>query len=65
MPIYEYECRKCEERFEVLQKANETNELICCPKCGTDKPGRLLSAFCSTSPKGASTTASHSGSGHS
>lgn len=44
MPIYEYECRKCEERFEVLQKASETNDEICCPKCGADKPERLLSA---------------------
>jgi len=65
MPIYEYECRKCEERFEVLQKAGETNELICCPACGADKPERLLSAFCSGSSKGAPKAAPHAAAGHS
>jgi len=65
MPIYEYECRKCEERFEVLQKADETNDQVCCPKCGADKPERLLSAFCSVGSKGASQGASHSAAGHS
>jgi len=65
MPIYEYECRKCEERFEVLQKADETNDKVCCPKCGADKPERLLSAFCSVGSKGASQGVSHSAAGHS
>jgi putative FmdB family regulatory protein len=65
MPIYEYECRKCEERFEVLQKAGDTNEGLRCPKCEADKPERVLSAFCSTSVKGASRGASHSSPGHS
>ena len=65
MPIYEYECKKCEERFEVLQKAGETNDQICCPKCGAEKPERLLSAFCSLGPKPAPQAASHSAAGHS
>ncbi|MGA2107027.1 MAG: zinc ribbon domain-containing protein [Syntrophorhabdales bacterium] len=65
MPIYEYECRNCEEKFEVLQKADETNDLICCPKCGTEKPERLLSAFCSVGSKGAPQAVSHSAAGHS
>src|SRR5512139_273415 len=33
MPIYEYECRACGERTEVLQKAKD-KPLACCPKCG-------------------------------
>jgi putative FmdB family regulatory protein len=33
MPIYEYECRKCGERTEVLQKAKD-KPLEKCPKCG-------------------------------
>jgi putative FmdB family regulatory protein len=45
MPIYEYECRKCKERFEVLQKINEDNSHLCCPKCQTDRPQRVLSPF--------------------
>jgi putative FmdB family regulatory protein len=54
MPIYEYECRKCRERFEVLQKASDTDEGLSCPKCEADKPERVLSAFCSVSAKGTS-----------
>jgi putative FmdB family regulatory protein len=33
MPIHEYECRKCGDRTEVLQKAND-KPLEKCPKCG-------------------------------
>ena len=65
MPIYEYECRKCRERFEVLQKASDSNAGLNCPKCDTDEPERVLSAFCSTSAKGASKGGSHSSPGHS
>ena len=66
MPIYEYKCRKCDEKFEVLQKVNEDNKDLCCPKCKTDKPERLLSAFCSGTGKGASSgSTAHSAPGHS
>lgn len=36
MPIYEYECRKCNARSEVLQKLND-KPVAKCSKCG----GRL------------------------
>jgi putative FmdB family regulatory protein len=49
MPIYEYECRRCKERFEVLQKMNEDSSHLRCPKCQTDKPQRVLSLFSSGS----------------
>lgn len=67
MPIYEYECRKCSEKFEVIQKASDTNEGLSCPKCQADKPERVLSAFCSMGSKGAAASggASHSAPGHS
>ena len=45
MPIYEYECRECKERFEVLQGMNEGSESVCCPKCNAKEPRRLLSVF--------------------
>ena len=67
MPIYEYECRSCKERFEVLQRIDEGNEGLCCPKCDTDKPEKVLSAFCSGGGKGATMTggSAHSSPGHS
>ncbi len=45
MPIYEYECRKCKERFEVIQGINEDTTALQCPKCMADKPKRVLSGF--------------------
>jgi putative FmdB family regulatory protein len=33
MPLYEYECKKCGERTEVLQKAKD-KPLEKCPQCG-------------------------------
>lgn len=33
MPLYEYECKKCGERTEVLQKAKDKPPEKC-PKCG-------------------------------
>lgn len=66
MPMYEYECRHCKERFEVLQKIDEGNEGLCCPKCNTDKPEKMLSPFCSGTSKGAAPGGSaHSAPGHS
>ncbi len=51
MPIYEYECRRCKERFEVLQKINEDTRHLRCPKCQADMPQRVLSLFSSGSVK--------------
>ena len=32
MPLYEYECRKCKARTEVMQKLSD-KPLTRCPKC--------------------------------
>jgi putative FmdB family regulatory protein len=64
MPIYEYECGKCKERFEVLRKVDEDDAGLCCPKCKAEKPARLLSAFCSGTSKGLSGPAPVSGHAH-
>lgn len=46
MPIYEYRCLECEEKFEKLVRSmnNPTSE-VKCPKCGGWKVEKLLSAF--------------------
>jgi putative FmdB family regulatory protein len=44
MPIYEYECRKCQDHVEVLQKIGD-KPLTKCRKCG----GRLEKQWSSTS----------------
>ena len=45
MPIYEYKCTSCEERFEVFQRVGAGNENLVCPSCGAPKPVRQFSAF--------------------
>ena len=42
MPIYEYVCRACAERFEVLVHAGEKPK---CPGCGARKLDKQLSVF--------------------
>ncbi len=51
MPIYEYECQKCGERFEILQKMNEESSHLRCPRCQAERPQRVLSLFSSGSAK--------------
>ena len=45
MPIYEYECLKCGQRFELRRQMTDSDSNIMCPKCGTKKPRRVISAF--------------------
>ncbi|MCX8030973.1 MAG: zinc ribbon domain-containing protein [Thermodesulfovibrionales bacterium] len=33
MPIYEYKCVDCSEKFEVFLKSNDNNQQVC-PHCG-------------------------------
>jgi putative FmdB family regulatory protein len=40
MPVYEYSCRDCDARFEVLVRAGEAPT---CPHCGSSSLRKLLS----------------------
>lgn len=42
MPLYEYECAKCGNRFEKIESVSASTTKKC-PKCG-GKAGRLLAA---------------------
>jgi len=42
MPIYEYQCTRCEEVFELFQKVNESSQTSC-PKC-SGPAKKLISA---------------------
>ena len=48
MPIYEYICRKCGTRFEVLQSIREDGSNVKCPECSTMGPERVISTFFSS-----------------
>ena len=41
MPIYEYECEACGERFEELVAV--TTAEVPCPECGSERTRRLIS----------------------
>lgn len=43
MPIFEYECRECKNRFEQLVYNQETK--VVCRSCGSSRVGQLLSTF--------------------
>ncbi len=47
MPLYEYQCTKCEEKFEVRQAMGGDDSGLNCPKCKAGNPKRLISSFCS------------------
>lgn len=47
MPIYEYECTQCGERFAVHQAMGEDGSKLNCPKCQAQNPKRLFSSFLS------------------
>lgn len=51
MPIYEFECKKCQNRFERLMFAGD-KDAPDCPKCGSRKTSKLMSA-CSMRTDGA------------
>jgi putative FmdB family regulatory protein len=44
MPIFEYSCGRCGERFEALLPRAEADRTVC-PKCGATKVRRELSTF--------------------
>jgi putative FmdB family regulatory protein len=50
MPLYEYRCRDCGHRFEVLQRLGEGGEGLECPRCGAGPPERALSTFATATP---------------
>jgi putative FmdB family regulatory protein len=45
MPLYEYRCSACHERFEVLQRMGESSEKVRCPECGAKQVEKQLSTF--------------------
>lgn len=61
MPIYEFHCKPCNERFEVLISFSRIREARC-PKCGGARIERLMSVFASRSTDSNGHSHSHSGS---
>ncbi len=45
MPIYEYRCESCAERFELLTGFAERDTAQACPACESTKTRVLVSSF--------------------
>ncbi len=52
MPIFEYECKECQHRFEILRIKKKDENDLSCPQCGAGNVVKLLSAFSSGSDTG-------------
>jgi putative FmdB family regulatory protein len=45
MPIYEYQCQNCGEKFEKLVRSIHSAELVVCPGCQSEGVERRFSGF--------------------
>ena len=45
MPIYEYRCESCSEKFEVLTRFAERDSAQVCPACESTRTRVLVSSF--------------------
>lgn len=44
MPLYEYSCPHCQQKFELLRSFEESSKEALCPRCGTQAK-RVISPF--------------------
>jgi putative FmdB family regulatory protein len=45
MPIYEYICKDCGKRFEVIRSIKDADSPIACKSCQSDCTNRAVSVF--------------------
>ncbi|HEY8634611.1 MAG TPA: zinc ribbon domain-containing protein [Candidatus Dormibacteraeota bacterium] len=45
MPIYEYRCESCSEKFDLLTRFAERDQAQMCPACESTKTRVLVSSF--------------------
>ena len=57
MPIYEYVCVDCNQKFEMRRSFNQADDPATCPECGGQHVRRLLSTFVAFSSDGGTRTA--------
>ncbi len=45
MPLYDFTCSACGERFEIMSSSSELDDKAVCPKCGSRDVGRVFTSF--------------------
>lgn len=58
MPIYEYKCKKCDNKFEQILSASEAKKVIECDKCKSTNVEKVISAPAGLSMAGGSSESS-------
>lgn len=43
MPLYDYVCKECDNKFEALVRRSDSDEKVECPKCQSEKTERQIS----------------------
>lgn len=43
MPIYEYKCCSCGERFDKLVRSSSAQQVVSCPSCGSEEVEKTVS----------------------
>jgi putative FmdB family regulatory protein len=61
VPIYEYVCKSCNQKFEKLVRSMNSDEVIPCPECGGKKTSRQFSSFAVGAGAGKSSGHVHGG----
>ncbi len=52
MPMYEYRCDACGERFSLLQPMSAPRDGNPCPVCGDTRTRRVMSSFATSAADG-------------
>ncbi len=58
MPIYEYRCQDCDDKFEVMRSMSQADSPIECEHCHGNHTKRMLSTFNAHGESGAVTHSS-------
>ncbi len=65
MPIYEYRCESCANKFEVLTRFAERDTAQVCPSCESTKTRVLVSSFAFANSAGSESSSASEFSGES
>jgi putative FmdB family regulatory protein len=50
MPVYQYECGKCRQRFDFRREIGESDKEAKCPECGSESVRRIYSVHSTCAP---------------
>jgi len=64
MPLYEYKCKECNSKFEVLHKSADKLADVTCPECHSSNNKKLFSTFSASVASGSDVSAGNCASGN-